>query len=188
MADGEGVCPPKKIKKLHWLTVRQPSTGSHRFLGAVATVTPEKGRCVMSTAPGKAPPKNLDVLGIDRVPAIGCNKGFPAELPCVTHLSSLGAHTAQPDQQQKHRRHYRSGGTRYITVAQATNIIQAVERAKSIGLPLVGVSRSPLSLWWHSVHYGRASHQHHRGRRARKIHRSLFGWPCHDPLEPDGRW
>ena len=52
-------------------------------------------------------------------------------------LYSLGTHTAQPDRQPKRRRHYRPGGTKYITVSQATSIIEAVEHAKSIGLPLV---------------------------------------------------
>jgi hypothetical protein len=92
----------------------------------------------MNTVPGKTQIKNLDVLGIDRGPVIGCSKGGAAELARDPLLCSLDPHTAQPDHQQKHRRHYRSGGTRYITVAQATNIIEAVERAKSIGLPLVG--------------------------------------------------
>ena len=82
--------------------------------------------------------KNLDVPETSQQPEIGCNKSLAGELGQVPHLSSLGAYTAQPDQQQKHRRHYRSGGTRYITVAQATNIIEAVECAKSIGLPMVG--------------------------------------------------
>ena len=63
----------------------------------------------------------------------------------------VGAHTAQPNEQhhrrqhhrrqhhrrQHHRRQHRPGGTKHITVPQATNIIEAVGFAKSIGLPLV---------------------------------------------------
>ena len=48
------------------------------------------------------------------------------------------ASTVQPTQQLEHtRRQYRVGGTKYITVVQATNIIEAVTFARSLGLPLV---------------------------------------------------
>lgn len=88
--------------------------------------------------------ENLDVLGTDRVPAIGVNKGRPAELPRVAHLSSLGAHTAQPNQQRVHRGQYRSGGNRCVALSQATNIMEAVDFAKWLGLPLV----AHLTLHW----------------------------------------
>ena len=81
--------------------------------------------------------KNLDVPETSQQPEIGCNKSVAGELGQVPHLSSLGAYTAQPDQQPKLRRLYRPGGTKHITLAQATNIIEAVGYAKSIGLPLV---------------------------------------------------
>jgi hypothetical protein len=82
--------------------------------------------------------KNLDVAGTSQDPQIGCSKGIAGELAQPSHLYiGLCAHTAQPNQQQKHRRLYRPGGTKHITLPQATNIIEAVEYAKSIGLPSV---------------------------------------------------
>ena len=44
---------------------------------------------------------------------------------------------AQPDRQREHRGRYRPVGSNYISVPQATNLIEAVNFAKSIGLPLV---------------------------------------------------
>jgi hypothetical protein len=81
--------------------------------------------------------KNLDVAGTSQDPEIGCTKSVAGELAQAPLLSSLGAYTAQPNQQHKHRRQYRSGGTRYIGFPQATNIIEAVDFAKTIDLPLV---------------------------------------------------
>jgi hypothetical protein len=85
--------------------------------------------------------KNLDVAGTSRDPEIGCTKGIQGELAPAHHLSSLCASAAQshPNLQRRGhpRRLYRVGGTRYISVTQATNIIDAVKFAKLIGLPLV---------------------------------------------------
>ena len=83
--------------------------------------------------------KNLDVAGTSHDPESGSIKGIQGELAPAPHLSSLCASAAQPDQQPEHRRQrrYRIGGTKYITVPQATNIIEAVEFAKLIDLPLV---------------------------------------------------
>jgi hypothetical protein len=44
---------------------------------------------------------------------------------------------AQPDSQRKHRGRYRRRGSKNISIPQATNIVEAVNFAKSIGLPLV---------------------------------------------------
>src|SRR5262249_33433905 len=54
------------------------------------------------------------------------------------------AQQAQPRGLLKHRRQYRSGGTKYVTQAQASNIIEAVTFAKSRGLRLV----SHLTIHW----------------------------------------
>jgi hypothetical protein len=82
--------------------------------------------------------KNLDVAGTSRDSKIGCGKGVKGESAPVRYLYSLCATTAQPNQQRQHTpRRYRVGGTRYITVPQATNIVEAVRFAKSISLPLV---------------------------------------------------
>ena len=81
--------------------------------------------------------KNLDVVRTSQDPEIGSAKGGAGELAPVLLLSSLCARTAQPDQQCERRRQYRAGGSKYITVPQATNIIEAVAFAKSASLPLV---------------------------------------------------
>jgi len=81
--------------------------------------------------------KNLDVLGLDQEPNFGGTKDGADERAQAPLLSSLSACTAQPYQHHKHRRQYRSGGTRYITLPQATNIIEAADFAKLIDLPLV---------------------------------------------------
>jgi hypothetical protein len=81
--------------------------------------------------------KNLDVLGLDQEPNFGCTKGGRGELAWAPLLSSLGAYAARPAQRHKHRRHYRADGTKYITVPQAANIIEALDFAKVIQLRLV---------------------------------------------------
>ena len=81
--------------------------------------------------------QNLDVVRTSQDPEIGRAKGGAGELAPASLLSSLCACPAQPDQQCERRRQYRVGGTRYITVPQATNIIEAVAFAKSASLRLV---------------------------------------------------
>jgi hypothetical protein len=82
--------------------------------------------------------KNLDVARTSHDSKIDDTKGDQGELASGPYLSSLCAGAAQPDQQQGlPRRLYRVGGTKYIPVAQATNILEAVKFAKLIGLPLV---------------------------------------------------
>jgi hypothetical protein len=82
--------------------------------------------------------KNLDVAGTSHDLKIGCGKGVKGESGQAPYLSSLCASAAQPNQQPEYaRRRYRVHGTKYITVSQATNIIEAVAFAKLIGLPLV---------------------------------------------------
>jgi hypothetical protein len=91
--------------------------------------------------------KNLDVRETSQVQGTDCTKGIRRELASAPHLSSLCASAAQPDHQPEYpprRRRYRVGGTKYITLPQATNIIEAVSFAKLIGLPLV----AHLSIHW----------------------------------------
>ena len=52
-------------------------------------------------------------------------------------LSVVCPSPAQPARERKHRGHYRPRGSKYISVPQATNLIEAVKFAKSIDLPLV---------------------------------------------------
>ena len=82
--------------------------------------------------------KNLDVVRTSQDPEIGRTRGGAGEPAPVPLLYSLGPRTAQPDQSEhRPRRPYRLGGGKYITVPQATNLIEAVAFAKSAGLPLV---------------------------------------------------
>jgi len=112
--------------------------------------------------------KNLDVLRTSQDPEIGCAKGVTGKLDPTPLLYSLGAYTAQPSQQRKHRRQYRPGGTRLITVPQATNIIEAVEYAKSIGISLV----AHLTIYWACTDVGDDSD----GKLFAKVREGLDKW------------
>jgi hypothetical protein len=81
--------------------------------------------------------KNLDVARTFQNQENGFIKGGKGETAGKPLLSSLSSPAAQPGEQQKHRRQYRPGGTRLITLPQATNIIEAVVFAKSVALHLV---------------------------------------------------
>jgi hypothetical protein len=72
---------------------------------------------------------------------------------------------AQPSKQQKHRGHYRTYGSKYISVPQATNIVEAVKFAKSIGLPLV----AHLTIHWS----GTIAFDDHNGLRFAKVREGL---------------
>jgi hypothetical protein len=88
--------------------------------------------------------KNLDVPGLDREREIGCSQALADNSAAVPSLSSLCASTAPARRKDRSDRHYRLGGTEYISVAQATNIIEAIDFAKLIGLHLV----AHLSIHW----------------------------------------
>ena len=96
--------------------------------------------------------KNLDVPETSQDQETDCTKGIQRELASAPHLFSFCASAAQPDEQPEHRRQrrYRIGGTPYISVPQATNIIEAVEFAKSIDLPLV----AHLTIHWAYTNIG----------------------------------
>jgi hypothetical protein len=85
--------------------------------------------------------KNLDVRETSHGQEIACTKAIQRELASAPHLSSLCTSAAQPGQQPepeyRRQQRYRVGGTKYITLSQATNLIETVQFAKLIGLPLV---------------------------------------------------
>jgi hypothetical protein len=81
--------------------------------------------------------QNLDVRGRSQEHDIGGSKGTAGETAPAPLLSSLCAHTAQTSLGREHHRQYRAGGTKYITIPQATNIIEAVGFARSVGHRLV---------------------------------------------------
>ena len=72
---------------------------------------------------------------------------------------------AQPSRQRRHRGRYRLQGSKYISVPQATNIIEAVAFAKSIGLPLV----AHLTIHWS----GTDAFDDHDGTRFAKVREGL---------------
>ena len=109
--------------------------------------------------------KNLDVPRTSHDREIGRTKDVAAELDQSPLLSSLGSYTVQPAQQLKH---YRPGGTRYLMVAQATNIIDAVEFAKSIGLRLV----AHLTIHWSLTDAG----DDPEGKLFAKVREGLSKW------------
>ena len=112
--------------------------------------------------------KNLDVRETSQDQETDCTKGIQRELASAPHLFSLCASAAQPDKQQYHPRRYRVGGTRYISVAQATNIIEAVKFAKLIDLPLV----AHLTIHWAYTNVG----DDPNGKRFAKFREGLAKW------------
>src|SRR4051812_43844574 len=88
--------------------------------------------------------KNLDVPETSHDPVTQATKGSAGDLTPEPLLSVVCPFPAQPARQQEQRGRYRSGGTRSISVEHATNLIEAVNFAKSIGLPLV----AHLTLHW----------------------------------------
>ena len=81
--------------------------------------------------------ENLDVVRTSRDQESVEPKGSASESPPDPLLSVVCPFPAQPDNRRKHRGRYRPRGTKYISVPQATNIVEAVRFAKSIDLPLV---------------------------------------------------
>ena len=124
--------------------------------------------------------KNLDVLGLDQEPNLGGTKGGASELARAPLLCSLGTHTAQLNQWGEPRRQYRCGGTRYITLPQATNIIEAVDYAKSIGLPLV----AHLTIHWAYTDLGDDSD----GKLFAKFREGLDKWLRRQGIVFAGAW
>jgi hypothetical protein len=113
--------------------------------------------------------KNLDVARTSRDSKIGCTKGIQGDSGSAPPLYSLCATAAQPHHQPKYApRRYRVGGTKYITLPQATNIIEAVQFAKLSGLPLV----AHLTIHWAFTDAG----DDPDGKRFAKVREGLNKW------------
>jgi hypothetical protein len=114
-------------------------------------------------------PKNLDVAGTSHDQGSGSIKRIQGELAPVPHLSSLCASAAQPKQQREyHRRRYHVGGTEYVTLPQASNIIEAVDFAKSVDLHLV----AHLTIHWSLTDVG----DDPNGKLLAKVREGLSKW------------
>ena len=122
----------------------------------------------------------MDVLGTSGDLSFGSSKGAAGKLAPEPLLCSLGAHTAQPTQQRKQRRQYRPGGSKYITLAQATNIIEAVDFAKLIGLPLV----AHLTIHWAYTDVG----DDPEGKLFAKVREGLDKWLKRHGIMFTGAW
>jgi len=81
--------------------------------------------------------ENLDVVRTSRDQEKLRAKGPAGESAPDPHLSVVCPFPAQSSRQRRRRGSYRANGSKYISVPQAANIIEAVNFAKSIGLPLV---------------------------------------------------
>ena len=78
--------------------------------------------------------KNLDVPVTSHDSVAQAAKGLAGDLTPEPLLSVVCPHTAPTEIQ---RRQYRPHGSKHLSLGQATNIIEAVEHARAIDLPLV---------------------------------------------------
>ena len=81
--------------------------------------------------------KNLDVPETSHDPVTQAAKGSAGDSTLEPFLSVVCPFPAQPNRQREHRGCYRPLGSKYISATQATNHVEAVKFAKSIGVPLV---------------------------------------------------
>ena len=111
--------------------------------------------------------ENLDVAGTSREQEGLEPKGPAGESAQEQHLSVVCPFPGQPIRQRKHRGRgrYRVCGSTLISVQQATNIIEAVEFAKSIDLPLV----AHVTIHWS----GTVAFDDHDGLRFAKVREGL---------------
>ncbi len=109
--------------------------------------------------------ENLDVVRTSRDQESPEPKGPAGELAPDPHLSVVCPFPAPPARQRTQRGHYRPCGSKYISVPRATNIVEAVKFAKSIGLPLV----VHLTIHWS----GTVAFDDHDGTRFATVHEGL---------------
>jgi len=109
--------------------------------------------------------EDLDVVRTSRDQENLQPKGSAGESAPDPHLSVVCPFPAQPPRERRHRGRYRTRGSRYISVPQANNIVEAVKFAKSIGLPLV----AHLTIHWS----GTIAFDDHNGLRFAKVREGL---------------
>jgi hypothetical protein len=78
--------------------------------------------------------KNLDVAGSSHDSVTQAAKGSAGDLTPEPLLSVVYSDAARGEKQQ---RSYRLHGSKHLSLHQATNIVEAVDYARAIGLPLV---------------------------------------------------
>jgi len=109
--------------------------------------------------------ENLDVVKTSRDQESLEPKGSADNSDPAPHLSVVCPLPAQLDWERKDRGRYRPRGSQLISVQQATNIIEAVDFAKLIGLPLV----AHLTIHWS----GTIAFDDHDGTRFAKLREGL---------------
>jgi hypothetical protein len=109
--------------------------------------------------------ENLDVVRTSRDHESLQFKGSADKSAIVPHLYVVCPFPAPRPRKQKQRGRYRANGSKYISTSQATNIIEAVQFAKSIGLPLV----AHLTIHWS----GTVAFDDHDGTRFAKVREGL---------------
>src|SRR5262249_10504664 len=115
--------------------------------------------------------ENLDVVRTSRDQENLQPKGSAGESALDPHLSVVCPFPAQPSIQRKARGRYRAHGSKYISVPQATNLIEAVAFAKSIDLPLV----AHLTIHWS----GTVAFDDHEGAESSRGPSEGFASPWH---------
>jgi hypothetical protein len=124
--------------------------------------------------------KNLDVVGKSREQKTLEPKGGACESALDPLLSVVCPFPAPRREQRKHRGPYRPLGSKYISVPQATNIIEAVKFAKSIGVPLV----AHLTIHWS----GTVAFDDHDGTRLAKVREGLAKVLLRRGIAPAWAW
>jgi hypothetical protein len=112
--------------------------------------------------PNQFASKNLDVLETSHDSVTQAAKGTAGDLTLELHLSVVCPDRAPGEKQ---RRRYRPHGSKHLSLDQATNIIEAVEFAKSIDLSLV----AHLTIHWS----GTVAFDDHDGTRFAKVREGL---------------
>src|SRR5262245_3011568 len=109
--------------------------------------------------------ENLDVARTSRDQESVEPKGSAGNSASAPHLSVVCPFPAPPARQRKQRGRYRARGTKSISVSQATNIIQAVDYARAINLPLIAHA---------TIHWsGTVAFDDHDGTRFVKVREGL---------------
>jgi len=109
--------------------------------------------------------ENLDVVRTSRDQESVEPKGSASESAPDPLLSVVCPFPAPPVKQRKHRGRYRERGSKVVSVPQANKVIEALEFAKSIGLPLV----AHLTIHWS----GTIAFDDHAGTRFAKVREGL---------------
>jgi len=124
--------------------------------------------------------ENLDVVRTSRDQENLGPKGSVGNSAPAPHLSVVCPFPALPASQRKQRGFYRARGTKSISVSQATNIIQAVDYARAVNLPLIAHA---------TIHWsGTVAFDDHDGTRFAKVREGLSKVLLRRGITPAWAW